>query len=78
MSVSWSDFLLIAGAVTELIDAIRYFTARGKQHHKVLMAAKKYRKVLKNPVFAKLIKDGRTELKIFKLFPFLYPTKNSH
>ena len=66
MVVAWTDFLLIAAVVKELVDAIRYFKSRGKKHVVVRTAAEKYRKLFKNPAFAKLMEDGRTRLKVYK------------
>ena len=67
MTVAWTDFLVIAAVINELCDAIEYFEERGKKHHVVRTAAEKYREVFKNPVFAKLMKNARTRLKIYSV-----------
>ena len=69
--LAWTDFLLIAAAIKELVDAIRYFKRRGKKHEVVRTAAEKYRAVqgkLSNLAFGKLMEDARTRLKDLKLF----------
>ena len=67
MTVAWTDFLVIAAVIKELVHAIYYFKTRGKKHDVVRTAAEKYREVFKNPIFAQLMENARTRLKVYLL-----------
>ena len=79
MAVAWTDFLVFAAVIKELIDAVYYFQERGKKHDEVRKAAEKYReiqrKLFKNPGFSKFMNDARTRLNFINYSNKMFSSK---